>query len=852
MRNRVVETIYRLRDQATSVLRRITGGYQGSATEAERASRRIEAANRRQQTSLQGVLASVGRLRFAYFAVAGAVVGFVRGLAGAAQAASDQENAERRLATALKNGVGAREEEIEALKEQAAALQQVTRFGDEQTISAQAQLATFQLNAEAIQTLTPRALDLAEGMRRLGKDNVDVEQAAILLGKALRGNVGDLSRYGIVLTDAQKETVNFGTETEKVAALAEAIDANYKGLSRSLSPYEQAVQRSKNGTGDFVEQLGAFITTSPAVTGAINSVTDAFASLATTLEEKGGAINTFITVTVEGFKTLVAGARTTFNLFGSAAGFIERTWTRATRAVVQGLSFLTTGEAKKSLQEFVEEADARLAELEKKGQARLESLQQAGKDFVESGKATVRALQGQEEAQESANEASQQAQEEARKQKQAEEQKQAAIARTQETLKALGVDVSKVETGVSESARKTAQSLIQLAQDGESSLEVLAAAGSKAIGEFDPAEIDHFRRSLNEAFAAGEIGVQQYNALIQSIQQLKAETGETESDFSRLNKAIIEANGHDLTNIASEVRKLGEEGKLSAEEIEKLKGAIEAKRQATIDDANAQEGSTKATSQNTQAQRQNAEAAEESTGRYVRLGGSIRLAAEAQARFNQRLQEWQGGGTASYIQFWKRSLEEAIEANQRMQAAEARLQRLREQGVDVNEVAEASNRELRFELMKLRGEKERIAEIEERDRRRALEAQIDLARASGDDEQVRLLNERKRLMEQIAREEEKQARERERERQREEREQKRRQQSGTSGSGGQTSSSASGGGSAPARSGGVPRSDINVNINASPDQSAARLNPADLNQLRQQLSEELFRALEADARRTFG
>jgi len=847
MSNRVVETIYRLRDRATQVLQRITGGYRGSATEAERSSRRIEAANRRQQTSLQGVLASISKVRFAYFAIAGAIVGAVRGFSRAAQAASDQENAERRLETALRNGRGATEEQIESLKDLAKEYQQVTRFGDEQTISAQAQLATFQLNSDAIEQLTPRALDLAEGMRRLGKDNVDVEQAAILLGKALRGNVGDLSRYGIVLTDAQKATVNFGNEQEAVAALAEAIDANYKGLAQSLSPYEQAVQRSSNGVGDFVEQLGAFITTSPAVTDAINGITDAFASLGSKLEENGGSISRWITATVEGFKTLSAGARTTFNLFAMGAQFIERTWTRATRIVAKGLALITSGEAKQALQDFVDEADKSLADLEKRGQQRLDSLIKSSGDFVEAGKATVGALSEQTEAQAEANEESREAQRAALEQKQAEKEKQEAIERTREALKAFGVDASKVNTGISTEARETAQSLLQLAQDGEASLAVLGAATESALEKFDGPELENFKQQLNEAYSAAEISKEQYMALINTIQRLKAETGDTESDFERLNKAIVEANGHDLTNIASEVRKLGEEGKLSAEEIEKLRAAIEAKRQAIADDARAQDGNTSSTKANTKAQGENAEATEKSTGRYVRLGGSIQLAAEAQALFNRRLQEWQGGGTATYIQFWKRSLEEAIEANQRMQAAEAKLQRLREQGVDVNEVSEESNRELRFELMKLRGEKERIAELEERDRRRALQAQIELARARGDEEQVLLLQERKQLLQQIAREEEKQAREKEQRRRQEERERQRE----TQGSSADSRPSGGGSSSTPARSGGVRRDDININFNAIPDQSAARLNPQDMGELERRLTDGLLRRLQDDARRTF-
>jgi hypothetical protein len=115
--NRVVETIYRLRDKTTEVLKRITRGYRQNASTAETTSKRVEAANRRQQSSLSSVLSSVGRLRFAYLAIAGAVVGAIRGIAGMAKAASDQENAERRLTTALEErNAGARDEEIEALK----------------------------------------------------------------------------------------------------------------------------------------------------------------------------------------------------------------------------------------------------------------------------------------------------------------------------------------------------------------------------------------------------------------------------------------------------------------------------------------------------------------------------------------------------------------------------------------------------------------------------------------------------------------------------------------------------------------------------------------------------------------
>ena len=204
-----------------------------------------------------------------------------------------------------------------------------------------------------------------------------------------------------------------------------------------------------------------------------------------------------------------------------------------------------------------------------------------------------------------------------------------------------------------------------------------------------------------------------------------------------------------------------------------------------------------------------------------------------------RLSEWTGGGSAQYIQFFKRSLEEALEVNRQMADAEERLNRLRARGVDVTEATEASNRSLRRELAELRGEKERIEELERREQRRALQAQIDLAAAKGDTAEIERLKERQRLLKEIRDEEEKQARERERERQRESQQQSRDQ----SGGGGTTSP-------APIRSGGVQRIEVDLKSSGG-DDNAGRLNPADLSELERRLTDGIMRQIDQDRMRTF-
>jgi hypothetical protein len=842
--NRVVETIYRLRDKTTEVLKRITRGYRDNANTAERTSKRIEAANRRQQSSAQGVLAAVGRLRFAYFAVAGAVVGAVQGIGRLAKAASDQENAERRLATAIKNGAGATDEQIESLAQLASERQRVTRFGDEQTLSAQAQLATFKLNAEQIATLTPRVQDLAESQRRLGRENVDLESSAQLVGKALSGNVGQLSRYGVILTQAQQETIRLGSANERVAALAEALDENFRGLAESLTPYEQGVQNAKAASGDFAEVLGSVITQNPAVSRALESLTDWFNRMGKAVAENAGSIKRFVSGTVEGFQVLKNTADIVFDAILLGANRLQQGILKTARNIAENLAKVTFGSARESLDRFVADADAKLAELEESSENRFQSLGENVAEYLEAGRNLTAALFGQTQAQEDANAATKEGADAARDQAGAQDEQAEALERTRKILEKFGVSMQDTEAQSSESVAAITADLLQLAEDGQASLDQIAEAANNATEGFDAEQIAAYNERLMELVSTGRLSVEQFEALAGATEDLRGKGGETATEFERLNKAIIEANGHELTNIASEVRKLGQAGKLSAQEVEKLRAAIEAKRQAQVQGNETQKQTNKTTEQGAKALNKYAKGEEEAEGRAVRLGGAIFLAAEAQQLFNQRLAEWQGGGTASYIQFWKRSLEEAIEVNREMQAAEERLQRLREQGVDVNEATEASNRELRFELMRLRGEKERIAELEERDQRRALQAQIDLAAAQGDYEQVELLKERQRLLEQIAQEEERRAREQERQREREQ------QQSQSSGN---SSGGAQGGGvstPAPALSGGVQRIEVDLRSSGG-DANAPRLNPQDMVELERRLTAGIIRQLEVDAQRTF-
>lgn len=174
-----------------------------------------------------------------------------------------QEEEVARLSAALSNVATARETDLQMLKMQASALQQVTKFGDEQIMSAQAMLATFQLNGDAISQLTPRILDMASGVQNLTGGQVDLQQISIAVGKALTSGIGILSRYGVVLTEAQKKAYETANAEEKLNIITEALDMNYKGIASTMAnTLSGKIVKLTNNFDDLKEKIGEAITLS--------------------------------------------------------------------------------------------------------------------------------------------------------------------------------------------------------------------------------------------------------------------------------------------------------------------------------------------------------------------------------------------------------------------------------------------------------------------------------------------------------------------------------------------------------------------------------------------------------------
>ncbi len=134
-----------------------------------------------------------------------------------------QAKAEAKLLTALKG----REDQQQRLIKQASELQNITLFGDEVTIEAQAMLAALGLTAYEIERLTPLVQDLAT------KANMSLVTAADLVAKSVGSQTNALSRYGIVI--------------EGAVGSSERFESAMRSLNQQVGG--QAVAAAKAGTG---------------------------------------------------------------------------------------------------------------------------------------------------------------------------------------------------------------------------------------------------------------------------------------------------------------------------------------------------------------------------------------------------------------------------------------------------------------------------------------------------------------------------------------------------------------------------------------------------------------------------
>jgi hypothetical protein len=148
--------------------------------------------------------------------------------------AIESQAEQERLANLLQVTTGARRQQIDALNDQATALEKIGVVTAGSITQTQSQLATFDLQLSTIEKLTPAILDYVTAEKGATASAADFKSMTNGLAQALNGNFASLTKTGFVLDDFTKKTIKEGTETERAAALVKVLNSTYKDFNKNL------------------------------------------------------------------------------------------------------------------------------------------------------------------------------------------------------------------------------------------------------------------------------------------------------------------------------------------------------------------------------------------------------------------------------------------------------------------------------------------------------------------------------------------------------------------------------------------------------------------------------------------
>jgi hypothetical protein len=267
-------------------------------------------------------ISAFGKKAAAAFAVAAAAaVAYGTKLAvDGVKAAIEDEQAQLRLAAALRTATGATEGQIKATEDFILQTSLATGVADDQLRPAMQRLAVSTKDTEEAQRLLGLALDISKGR------GLDLEQVANALGRAQDGNTASLGRLGLGLSKAELATLTFteiqtklsdlyggaaATNAEtfqgKIDRLKVGFDEAKESLGTALLPQVEKFITFLNDTG--IPALNAFIaglTGDEGLNAALTETQQGAASFGRTIASISGIISKFITFLREAIGLVVS------------------------------------------------------------------------------------------------------------------------------------------------------------------------------------------------------------------------------------------------------------------------------------------------------------------------------------------------------------------------------------------------------------------------------------------------------------------------------------------------------------------------------------------------------------------
>jgi hypothetical protein len=233
-------------------------------------------------SNLTKALAAIGGVVVAFRTAMRTIQGTLNFLAGSANEAAEQQKTFALLEGSIDRLGGSYARLKPILDEHFLTLQRNTEFGDTDSAEAMQQLIDTTGNLKTAYELLEPTMDLAVSK------GMELQNAVKLVGMTYNGQLGTLSRYGIQLTDTQKEMLRTGTAAEKTATLVELLGDKFGGASRVAGDTTLGAWAGiTNAFGDVREAIGDLIVQSDLLPRVFGAVEDVLLTVATAITEGG-------------------------------------------------------------------------------------------------------------------------------------------------------------------------------------------------------------------------------------------------------------------------------------------------------------------------------------------------------------------------------------------------------------------------------------------------------------------------------------------------------------------------------------------------------------------------------------
>lgn len=248
---KTIGVLLSLKDQFTTPLQKATKSVKNMDRQLEKAGNQIKAFGRKIKNGMKTV-------------AKWAVVGFGALTAGAVlfakqsiDAAKDQVRIEKLLETTMKRTSNASKEQIQAIKDEASALQNVGVIGDEVALAGANQLAVYGLRSDQIKKLMPNLNDMIAKEKGLNGTQEDAVAMADVIGKAMNGKTKGLLKYGVSLTAAEEKLFKTMKQEQRMEFISKKLNESIGGTNKALRETDEGkIVAAKNAWGDMKEEVG--------------------------------------------------------------------------------------------------------------------------------------------------------------------------------------------------------------------------------------------------------------------------------------------------------------------------------------------------------------------------------------------------------------------------------------------------------------------------------------------------------------------------------------------------------------------------------------------------------------------